>query len=38
MNSKGFDGGRAELYGYGEYFQQSSKVWENRKVVLEIIK
>jgi OOP family OmpA-OmpF porin len=38
MSSKGFDGSRAELYGFGEYESQSSIISENRKVVLEIIK
>ena len=38
MSSKGFDGGKAELYGYGEYFKQSPRVQENRKVELEIVK
>lgn len=38
MSEKGFNGSRAELYGYGEYFPQSPKVFENRKVEIEIIK
>jgi len=38
MNSKGIDGSRAELYGFGEYDTQSSKIWENRKVIIELIK
>jgi outer membrane protein OmpA-like peptidoglycan-associated protein len=38
LSTKDFDGNRAELYGYGEYGDQSAKMSENRKVVLEIIK
>ncbi|MCB9257685.1 MAG: OmpA family protein [Chitinophagales bacterium] len=38
MSEKGFNGSRAELYGYGEYFQQSPKLSENRRVDIEIIK
>lgn len=38
MSTKGFDGSRAELYGFGEYFNQDPTVWKNRKVVIEIVK
>lgn len=38
ISEKGYDGSKVELYGFGEYFNQSPNVNENRKVEMEIIK
>ncbi len=38
LSEKGFDGAKAELYGFGEYHKISSSLAKNRIVILEVVK